>query len=192
MRDADTDPHASSRPVELIGTLENINKAEKLIKDVIAEVCGLSYRCFLLLSSQFLWIVNHESNVVMNYWLSRLMLVVLLHLWLEVSALCRLWLENRLRYKFQMRRLYFLLVPLSFTFHALILIEDFLRVEEVIIFYSLVSMIEKDSSYSPLAVGWFNNWKRWGNYQEPSDKIRGTNSGIDNTLWFLLAHFGAK
>ncbi|KAL3324409.1 hypothetical protein AABB24_038523 [Solanum stoloniferum] len=37
MRDADTDPHAASRPVELIGTLENINKAEKLIKDVIAE-----------------------------------------------------------------------------------------------------------------------------------------------------------
>ncbi|CAN4081344.1 unnamed protein product [Withania somnifera] len=37
MRDADTDPRAASRPVELIGTLENINKAEKLIKDVIAE-----------------------------------------------------------------------------------------------------------------------------------------------------------
>ncbi|XP_059297323.1 uncharacterized protein LOC132050209 [Lycium ferocissimum] len=37
MRDADSDPHAASRPVELIGTLENINKAEKLIKDVIAE-----------------------------------------------------------------------------------------------------------------------------------------------------------
>ncbi|KAJ8541846.1 hypothetical protein K7X08_002662 [Anisodus acutangulus] len=37
MRDADTDAHAASRPVELIGTLENINKAEKLIKDVIAE-----------------------------------------------------------------------------------------------------------------------------------------------------------
>lgn len=47
MRDADTDPHAASRPVELIGTLENINKAEKLIKDVIAEVCGLSYCPFL-------------------------------------------------------------------------------------------------------------------------------------------------
>lgn len=37
MRDADTDPHAASRPVELIGTLDNISKAEKLIKDVIAE-----------------------------------------------------------------------------------------------------------------------------------------------------------
>ncbi|XP_020519057.1 far upstream element-binding protein 1-like [Amborella trichopoda] len=36
-RDADADPHASTRPVELIGTLENINKAEQLIKDVIAE-----------------------------------------------------------------------------------------------------------------------------------------------------------
>lgn len=39
MRDADADPHAATRPVELIGTLESINKAEKLINDVIAEVC---------------------------------------------------------------------------------------------------------------------------------------------------------
>lgn len=37
-RDADADPYSASRPVELIGSLENINKAEKLIKDVIAEV----------------------------------------------------------------------------------------------------------------------------------------------------------
>ncbi|XAR55693.1 hypothetical protein NMG60_11035861 [Bertholletia excelsa] len=36
-RDADADPHSTTRPVELIGTLENISKAEKLIKDVIAE-----------------------------------------------------------------------------------------------------------------------------------------------------------
>lgn len=38
-RDADSDPRSSTRSVELIGTLENIDKAEKLIKDVIAEVC---------------------------------------------------------------------------------------------------------------------------------------------------------
>ncbi|XP_022861691.1 far upstream element-binding protein 2-like [Olea europaea var. sylvestris] len=37
VRDADADPRSISRPVELIGTLENITKAEKLIKDVIAE-----------------------------------------------------------------------------------------------------------------------------------------------------------
>lgn len=37
-RDADADPYSGTRPVELIGTLENITKAEKLIKDVIAEV----------------------------------------------------------------------------------------------------------------------------------------------------------
>ncbi|KAL2520267.1 KH domain-containing protein [Forsythia ovata] len=37
VRDADADPRSVSRPVELIGTLENITKAEKLIKDVIAE-----------------------------------------------------------------------------------------------------------------------------------------------------------
>ncbi|XP_020249772.1 far upstream element-binding protein 2-like isoform X3 [Asparagus officinalis] len=36
-RDAEADPSSSSRPVELIGTLENINKAEQMIKDVIAE-----------------------------------------------------------------------------------------------------------------------------------------------------------
>ncbi|KAF9603538.1 hypothetical protein IFM89_037019 [Coptis chinensis] len=36
-RDAEADPYAATRPVELIGALENINKAEKLIKDVIAE-----------------------------------------------------------------------------------------------------------------------------------------------------------
>ncbi|KAL7205072.1 hypothetical protein ACSBR2_018067 [Camellia fascicularis] len=36
-RDADADPYSATRPVELIGTSENINMAEKLIKDVIAE-----------------------------------------------------------------------------------------------------------------------------------------------------------
>ncbi|XP_062097801.1 uncharacterized protein LOC133803707 isoform X2 [Humulus lupulus] len=36
-RDADADPYAATRPVEVIGTLENINKAEKLINAVIAE-----------------------------------------------------------------------------------------------------------------------------------------------------------
>lgn len=37
-RDVDADPYAGTRPVELIGTLESVIKAEKLIKDVIAEV----------------------------------------------------------------------------------------------------------------------------------------------------------
>ncbi|XP_074570884.1 uncharacterized protein LOC141827516 isoform X2 [Curcuma longa] len=36
-RDAETDPSSNCRPVELIGSLDSINKAEKLIKDVIAE-----------------------------------------------------------------------------------------------------------------------------------------------------------
>ncbi|KAL8133703.1 uncharacterized protein LOC141712633 isoform X2 [Apium graveolens] len=36
-RDADADPNSGSRAVELIGTLENIRKAETLIKNVIAE-----------------------------------------------------------------------------------------------------------------------------------------------------------
>lgn len=37
MRDADADPRSTSRPLELVGTLESINRAERLIKDVIAE-----------------------------------------------------------------------------------------------------------------------------------------------------------
>ncbi|XP_031474174.1 uncharacterized protein LOC116246440 [Nymphaea colorata] len=36
-RDVDADPSSTTRSVELIGTPENINKAEQLIKDVIAE-----------------------------------------------------------------------------------------------------------------------------------------------------------
>ncbi|KAL4559650.1 hypothetical protein LXL04_031793 [Taraxacum kok-saghyz] len=36
-RDSEADPDALTRNVELIGSLENINKAERLIKDVIAE-----------------------------------------------------------------------------------------------------------------------------------------------------------
>ena len=37
-RDADADPRSATRPVELIGKLEDINRAERLIKAVIAEV----------------------------------------------------------------------------------------------------------------------------------------------------------
>jgi far upstream element-binding protein len=36
-RDVDADPNAPTRPVQLLGTLENINNAERLIKEVIAE-----------------------------------------------------------------------------------------------------------------------------------------------------------
>lgn len=36
-KDAEADPNSSTRPVELTGTVENINKAEKLIREVIAE-----------------------------------------------------------------------------------------------------------------------------------------------------------
>jgi far upstream element-binding protein len=38
-KDADVSAEAVTRPVELVGTLESINKAEQLIKSVIAEVC---------------------------------------------------------------------------------------------------------------------------------------------------------
>ena len=39
--DMDADPYAATRPVVIIGTLDNINKAEKLISFVIAEVSFL-------------------------------------------------------------------------------------------------------------------------------------------------------
>ena len=37
-RDAEADPQSTTRPVELIGSLSSISKAEKLINAVIAEV----------------------------------------------------------------------------------------------------------------------------------------------------------
>lgn len=39
VRDAEADMSSVTRPVELTGTKENISNAEKLIRDVIAEVC---------------------------------------------------------------------------------------------------------------------------------------------------------
>ena len=45
-RDAEADPHAPTRPVEIIGTLDSINKAEKLINAVIAEVTSASFILF--------------------------------------------------------------------------------------------------------------------------------------------------
>lgn len=38
VRDAEADLSSTTRPVELTGSLDSINKAEKLIRDVIAEV----------------------------------------------------------------------------------------------------------------------------------------------------------
>lgn len=42
VRDADADMACLMRPVELIGSLESISKAEKLIRDVITEVSTFS------------------------------------------------------------------------------------------------------------------------------------------------------
>lgn len=39
-RDADSDPRAPTRQVELMGSPDQITRAEQLIKDVIAEVCN--------------------------------------------------------------------------------------------------------------------------------------------------------
>ncbi|CAN1352704.1 Far upstream element-binding protein 3 [Linum perenne] len=43
MRDADADPRCTTRPVEIIGTLASISKAEKLIHAVIAEMLKFQY-----------------------------------------------------------------------------------------------------------------------------------------------------
>lgn len=52
-RDMDADPNSPTRPVELMGTPEQIAKAEQLINDVLAEVgscfSSLSPVCYLLL-----------------------------------------------------------------------------------------------------------------------------------------------
>lgn len=45
-RDADADPNSTTRPVELIGSLDSIEKAEKLINAVIAEVNAKNYFFF--------------------------------------------------------------------------------------------------------------------------------------------------
>lgn len=58
-RDADADPNAPTRPVELIGSLENINKAERLIKDVIAEVG------YAVSNELFIYLVFYELYFVL-------------------------------------------------------------------------------------------------------------------------------
>lgn len=40
-RDGESDPRSSTRQVELMGTPEQISRAEQLVKDVIAEVCAV-------------------------------------------------------------------------------------------------------------------------------------------------------
>lgn len=52
VRDADADPRSATRPLELVGTLNSINKAEKLIKDVIAEAgfCCIPFLIYLAIT----------------------------------------------------------------------------------------------------------------------------------------------
>ena len=57
-RDADADPQCATRPVELIGSSDSIDKAEKLINAVIAEVILQSTTGFLpalISTSSYLW-----------------------------------------------------------------------------------------------------------------------------------------
>ena len=49
-RDSDADPFSPTRQVELIGPLDHVNKAEQLIKDIIAQVSAfLVHACVLRL-----------------------------------------------------------------------------------------------------------------------------------------------
>lgn len=57
-RDAEADPHAPTRPVEIIGTLDSINKAEKLINAVIAEVTYASFFIFSCFLSFFFLVLS--------------------------------------------------------------------------------------------------------------------------------------
>jgi hypothetical protein len=52
-RDGESDPRSSSRQVELMGTPEQISRAEQLVKDVIAEVLFQSDVFFLKFPEQF-------------------------------------------------------------------------------------------------------------------------------------------
>ena len=70
-----SDPYATTRPMEIIGTLDNINKAEKLISSVIAEVsflflsqCAFNWYfggCFFwsyeIVCLAFAWFLMHLS-----------------------------------------------------------------------------------------------------------------------------------
>lgn len=58
-RDADADPNSTTRPVELIGSLDSIEKAEKLINAVIAEVNAKNYFFFLFLFDCFYHSCSH-------------------------------------------------------------------------------------------------------------------------------------
>lgn len=42
-RDMDADPTSLTRPVELVGTPEQVSKAEQLINDVLAEVVYIMF-----------------------------------------------------------------------------------------------------------------------------------------------------
>jgi len=66
-RDAEADPNSSTRPVELTGTLESINKAEQLIKDVIAEVEGFRQACLPIIASFDFFNIFNTSVSVWSY-----------------------------------------------------------------------------------------------------------------------------
>lgn len=49
-RDVDADPHAPTRMVELMGTADQISRAEQLVKEVLAEV--------MLILTAFIWLIQ--------------------------------------------------------------------------------------------------------------------------------------
>lgn len=67
-RDSDADPQSATRPVEIIGSLESIDKAEKLMSAVIAEViCHiqcLSQSCSFFFSCCYSYFLLYHFEIL--------------------------------------------------------------------------------------------------------------------------------
>ena len=67
-RDMDADPNSATRTVDLMGTPDQIAKAEQLINDVLSEVCfSFQTACVLLIKllCQLLCVVSPRKNIDM-------------------------------------------------------------------------------------------------------------------------------
>lgn len=80
-RDADADPRAATRPVELVGTLESLNKAERLIKDVIAEVLFVTPTCFFPLPDILIYCRYILCSIILRFLFACNFLVVRLYVY---------------------------------------------------------------------------------------------------------------
>ena len=166
MRDADADPRAVSRPLELVGTLESINRAERLIKGVIAEV-GLwctsiwfpLYSCALR--------PEFETDCVLLGWCWRFTLTCCSRI--QHSSGCQWWWATW-NSSPSWKGLLFISYLLSLCWHAYM----FLLLH---VFYWCKCLLQWGAKLFTATIGWFNNWKGRRNNQKLADKIWGTHSG---------------